>query len=378
MILGRDDPKIPSLHRNSVRPTYAEHATVFGVYDFIERYLGVRWYLPIDLGEVAPKTNTLNVPVMDIIDAPNKIGRCAHIRYGADDRDDPLPLKIKGVHRGGFLPGFTGKKREAFLRQRCVHALRMRYQTTMTTGNHTMWRLIAPKRFSETHPEYFALFKNGKRGTSVADPAHAHHCFTNPGAVDEMIRLATAAFRGEDPKAVGLRSWIGIVQETARGKAFHILQDDAYKPCFCTTCEAFRKQNGLDPPESETEIVWSMVIKVANAVRKEFPDCVVSAAAYGPMKYPPKQKMPDNILISGLAVSGPCAEFVPGMRELNDERVERWIKTVGGERIAGFYEYALKGGWESGVYKSHKSICGSIPRAYASYYQRMEDAGQGT
>jgi len=378
VILGRDDPRIPPLKPNYVRPTYAEHATVFGVYEFLERYLGVRWYLPVDLGEVVPKTQTLSVPVMDITEAPEKTGRCAHIRYGADDRDDPMPTKVRGRYRGGYLPGFTGKEREEFLWRRTRHGLRMRYQTTMTTGNHTMWALISPKRFGKTHPEYFALSRGGSRGANVEDPAHSHHCFSNPGAVEEIIRLAKAAFRGKTARKAGLRSWSGIVRETAKGKAFHILQDDGYRPCLCKSCEAFRKRSGLTGRPAEAELVWSLVAKVANAVKKEFPNCVISAAAYGPMGQPPKAKLPRNILISGLATTGPYEEFMPVARKSGQDRIKKWLEVVGPENIAGFYHYALKGGWENGHYKSTPAICGSLPRTYAAAYKRYAKVGQGT
>ena len=76
VILGRDDPtadpesdlpKIAGIHKYKV-----QMATVFGVYEFLERYLGVRWYLPLDeIGEVVPAHRDLAVPRLDEVVAPD-------------------------------------------------------------------------------------------------------------------------------------------------------------------------------------------------------------------------------------------------------------------------------------------------------------------
>jgi len=374
VILGRDDPKT---NWDIALPTgmpFAEHATIFAVYDFLERFLGVRWYLPIDIGEIVPKRNTLTIPAVDILETPNKISRFIHIPYGADDRDDPAPIR-----RGGYWPGFRGEDAKNFLRRRNLHALRMRYQTTMITGNHTMPKLISPKRCAKTYPECFALFRNGKRGFKVGDHGLSYHCFSNPRTAQEITRLARSYFQGKKPQEVGLPTWYAIGYETSKGKALHILQEDGHRPCYCKGCIAFRRKTGLSADDAEAELLWSMIIKVAKAIKPEFPNCSISIAAYGPLGLPPKkQKLPDNIIVSKLATPGPYSEFIPGARERDEKRIKKWIDAVGGTNIAGFYEYPLMGGWEYGLYRSHKSICGSVPRSFAAYYKRMADIGQGT
>ena len=54
LIIGRDDPK------KSEREVLADHATVFGVYDFLERFAGMRFYLPGNYGTVIPKMKDSN------------------------------------------------------------------------------------------------------------------------------------------------------------------------------------------------------------------------------------------------------------------------------------------------------------------------------
>ena len=60
-IAGRDDPK-EDTHNSVYSPhtgvwsQYHEHATLFGVYEFLERYAGVRMYFPGELGTIVPSS----------------------------------------------------------------------------------------------------------------------------------------------------------------------------------------------------------------------------------------------------------------------------------------------------------------------------------
>jgi len=44
--------------------------TLYGVYEFLERFLGVRWLMPTSLGEVVPKTTSVQVGDVDIKQQP--------------------------------------------------------------------------------------------------------------------------------------------------------------------------------------------------------------------------------------------------------------------------------------------------------------------
>ena len=67
LIAGRDDPKedthkaVYSKH-TGVWAQLHEHATLFGVYEFLERYVGVRMYFPGELGTIVPRTARIVVP----------------------------------------------------------------------------------------------------------------------------------------------------------------------------------------------------------------------------------------------------------------------------------------------------------------------------
>ena len=108
LIAGRDDAAL-DLERNLDRsglPVGREWATLFGAYEFLERYVGVRWYLPLDLGEVVPQRSTLVIPSVNLTDAPAKVYRDTSMGFGADDVLGPLPQADSHVRDGCQAPRF--------------------------------------------------------------------------------------------------------------------------------------------------------------------------------------------------------------------------------------------------------------------------------
>ena len=64
-IVGRDDPKVSVewvLNHGGKMSMHFEHATAMGVYGFLERHAGVRFYFPGELGEIVPKREQIDVP----------------------------------------------------------------------------------------------------------------------------------------------------------------------------------------------------------------------------------------------------------------------------------------------------------------------------
>ena len=58
-IAGRDDLKARMFDR------FVESATVHGVYEFLERYFGVRYYFPGELGTIIPRHSRVEIADAD-------------------------------------------------------------------------------------------------------------------------------------------------------------------------------------------------------------------------------------------------------------------------------------------------------------------------
>ena len=133
LIAGRDDPK------KDERSLLSDHATIFGTYDFLERFAGMRFYKADDFGTIIPKRQEWTLPAIDIYDRPD-----FYLRRYSDWGD------AKSGDRAAMVT-------------RLKTRLRNRWNTRHFYNCHSLRDLNYGNRFGKTHPEYFALQKNGKR-----------------------------------------------------------------------------------------------------------------------------------------------------------------------------------------------------------------------
>ncbi|MDP6355192.1 MAG: hypothetical protein QF473_08840, partial [Planctomycetota bacterium] len=106
------------------------HGTLFGVQDFLERYLGVRWLLPGDLGEHIPKHKTIAIPRTRVKEEPAFFSR-----------------QLSGS-------SFRDKEISTFLLRQRMHG-RMRF-------HHNLLHLYPASKYAKTRPEFYPVL-NGKR-----------------------------------------------------------------------------------------------------------------------------------------------------------------------------------------------------------------------
>jgi len=80
-LLGRDDPQEdPYAFATGNLKYFAERATLFAVYDFLELYADCRFFFPGELGTVVPKKTRIDIPDCDRVTAPDSDER----RYTRD------------------------------------------------------------------------------------------------------------------------------------------------------------------------------------------------------------------------------------------------------------------------------------------------------
>ena len=125
------------------------------VYYFLEA-LGCRWYMPGEDGEVVPNKPTLTIS-MDVTSKPDFRGRW---------------IGCSAAYRMGG-PGSKSLKEFYVWRDRNRTSHNTYYQA------HSMGGLFSKAKYTESHPEYFALL-DGKRQLGKA----AALCFSNPDVID--------------------------------------------------------------------------------------------------------------------------------------------------------------------------------------------------
>lgn len=202
------------------------------------RNLGVRWYMPGELGEVVPKRATIPLEPIDVTERPDFAVRQFNIRFGtADDQ----------VMRWAMRLG-----------------IRQCYGLMIAHGMHTM---TAPDSIKRDHPDWFALY-GGKRDTEGGKRLN-HLCYSNPELFDATVQWARAVFDVYDFESVS------------------VMPPDAYIAiCQCPLCE------GKDQPDRGSRgklsnHVWDFVNRVAKEVGKTHPDKKIVCCAYGANTEPP-------------------------------------------------------------------------------------------
>ncbi len=122
----------------------SDEGTLFGVYELLEQ-LGVRWYIPGELGRVIPKAPTAAAKVQETVQAPS------------------MELRLLQPWQG-HTTGWIARQRLGGQRR--------------STGGHGIppYTGSAGKQAFESHPEYFALIGGERRLRQI--------CASNPGAAE--------------------------------------------------------------------------------------------------------------------------------------------------------------------------------------------------
>ncbi|WP_145928969.1 DUF4838 domain-containing protein [Termitidicoccus mucosus] len=174
--------------------------TLFGVYEFLERELGVIWAWPGELGTYVPKKPDLAVrDEVDLTLAPPFLQR--HVRGG---------LSFKGK----FAElGFTPAAAEAYAREQAVFLRRHR----MGKRERISYGHVFPKwweQYGAEHPEWFQLH-NGKRGPAKPGASYSM-CVSNPGLHQKLVALWLEQ-RAKNPPEPGAASYLNACENGVLG-----------------------------------------------------------------------------------------------------------------------------------------------------------------
>ena len=359
-VAGCDDPKYGLRNAVARQPpdawgsTAYERASVFAVYDFLERYAGVRFYFPGEIGTVVPHRSKIDVPAGEVKSEPD--WRCRVI-FSAEFGEWPDSIPQNEVNRLSHL-----------------EQLRLRHQTESFNSCHGQYWMNLAKRFSESHPEYFALKKNGARYDNPAGNApHANsqHLCQSSKVWDEMYEDAKSYFLGEPPEKRGaLRGFDDKVKVDWGGycryrKYYDVMPNDGHPECQCPECQTWYAK-APDQTCRMSELVWSQTAKLANRLKAEKVPGTILQAAYTYYRAIPSVDIPDNVIVS-LCLAGPYAAG-GGKKDLMDQfdEVRSWSEKCGGRLWMWIYP---------GKFKSFNlnidDVPNTTPRALAKYLKRV-------
>jgi len=264
----KDDKTFPSI--------WDECATSYAVYDFLET-LGVRWYLPTDIGITFTPSSSLAVSDMEIRRAPYMKFR--RILVGEQIPEDFAGDTVKTVKIGKI-----SNKETALWR------LRQRLGGNFIYINHSFYAYY--NRFWPAKPELFA------KGYDEKQPSQL--CYSNPETIKQVVQDANDYFNGLKNR-VELCGNIPYSDSVIKTDVFPLVPMDNRLWCKCPACQSQvtpKPQQGAGQFSNDqaSEYMFSFVNKVAKEIGKTHPDKYVGAAAYAAYCYPPKELEP-NVMI---------------------------------------------------------------------------------
>lgn len=209
--------------------------TLYGVYTFLEEYLGVRWFTPTL--EIVPESKDVVI----------------------DKALDRLVEPSFSVRRNS-CPGSTDAYRAKMKTNVSFYYEAEEFGGAMTfvLWDVTLDRLVPDALFAE-HPEYFAQNTDGTRTTD-------HVCLSHPDVLQIAIGNAREYIEACEYKADHL----------------HIGQKDNSNYCHCDSCEAMYEKYG-----SPSAPVILFTNALADALDEDYPEFTFTFYAYLEAETPP-------------------------------------------------------------------------------------------
>lgn len=246
--LGSDGFIIRTTEDSLVIVGGSPRGTLYGVYSFLEEYMGIRWFSS-KVSRI-PKRKQITIPDIDVEQTPPLEYREPFF-FDAFDGDWAARNKMKGN----------------FQRLEEKHGGKMHYSSLFV---HTFDHFVSVKQYFDEHPEYFSEV-NGKRISE-----HTQLCLTNP----DVVRITVQNVR----KWIEQNPGIGIVS---------VSQNDCYNPCQCANCRAIDEAEG-----SHSGSLIHFVNQVAEEIEHDHPELAIDTIAYQYTRKPPKTIRPrKNVIV---------------------------------------------------------------------------------
>ena len=272
--------------------------TVYGTYKCLER-LGVRFFAQ-DC-EVVPKQDSLAIADCDLHDKPFFDYRLFYKLEQCYDRSPSLKL-------GNTMEEEMGDPSEI---------------GEPGYWDHSSSFLVPYKTYGKTHPEYYALMKDGTRLHPTANkPFHIHLCLTNP-----------------DVRRISIERVLMLIGKQQERTYFTVSPGDGYDWCQCEKCKALDAVPGVNV----TDRYLDFVNEVARAVAEKYPDKKIMAIAYTEAtSTPPTRVKPEPNVFIVYCTYPPhtrchlhdltCEQNSESLRDIED-----WLKLCPGQ--VGIFDY---------------------------------------
>ncbi len=244
--------------------------TRYAVYEFLERYLGCKWYAP-DAMEI-PSISSIVLEPIGYVYTPEITTRTVHSKLFYENKSFADQQKVTYESFPYYAQG---------------------------ARVHTFHRFLPEEKFYGSHPEYYALRGDQRLPTQL--------CLTNEKVL-EIVKDSVSALFERNPQA----------------SVVSVSQDDNQQHCQCDACSKIDREEGSPS---------GTMIRFVNEVAADFPDKTISTLAYQYTRKPSKTRPADNVLVTLCSIecdrAAPIAEKCTDFAE----DLEGWGRLTDNVRI---------------------------------------------
>jgi len=277
-----------------IRPVDARHiviagptpsGTEFGVCEFLERYVGVRWLMPGADGDDVPTSKTIAVAFEEVRQEPAFFSR--------------------------LFSGLAGSAQTTWARRNRMHG--------RVSFHHNLHCLFPPETYTKTHPQFFPL-RNGKRYFPPTNNTHGWQpCFSAEGIVDEAIKNICRYF-DQHPGATSYS--LGV--------------NDSGGHCECAQCQAMDSgQKNFIGLRDVSDRYYGWCNRVVEGVLKKHPDKFFGCLAYSGVAQPPSRVKVHERIVPYMTYDR--MKWIDPEIRADGHRVTEWWEKM--SPVVGWYDY---------------------------------------
>jgi hypothetical protein len=245
--LGTDGFTLLTAGKTLVIAGSEKRGCLYGVYTFLEDYLGCRFFTEDVI--VIPQRNAISLPEINDTQIPVLEYRESYFK---DYWDGDFYARLK-------CNGNAGRLTE-------MHGFKMEYCHFV----HSFNALVPPDKYFDSHPEYFSEVN----GIRIKDRTQL--CLTNP----DVLEIAKNT----------VRKWI---LNNPNAAIISVSQNDWHNYCTCEKCRSVDEYEG-----SHAGTLIRFVNSIAESIEDEFPAIAIDTLAYQYTRKPPKHIRPNkNVII---------------------------------------------------------------------------------
>ncbi|MBI3986202.1 MAG: DUF4838 domain-containing protein [Lentisphaerae bacterium] len=306
---------------------------LWGVYEFLERFVGMRWYFispqpdGSDLGQSIPKTKNLSVAATWLEDAP--VFRKREIWPGCSIPSHGAGLQLGPLH--------------TFLRSDDTWPVLLRVHQPNWAG---------VEEYRKNRQEVYQLKSDGTRDYNVL-------CYGNPKTLESYLEQIQNLVN-KTPYHLGVA-----------GKAITVSPQDVELACYCKDCQKLVDPNG-GGYGTYSKVMATFVDKLAREVQKRWPNEGFTIIFLPYLNYtmaPDGFKFPGNVEVQICGMPGMASYKEPAIRDSEQANLDKWL-AISGRKIQN---------WHYDVWPAHKtSAAYHYPHVVKDYYTRNRDKTVGS